>query len=174
MRKIRTSTAFAVLAVIILIPLISSGAESEDPKADRVRDLVSGNSAFALDLYQALRGEPGNLFISPYSISSALALTYGGARGNTAAQMAEATLEDALRHPTWDMGPKITIDSATMMNKALEIIEACWLFDLPPDSIEVLVHPESIIHSMVEFCDGSVLAQSVVVCTSVSFRTPLT
>jgi 1-deoxy-D-xylulose-5-phosphate reductoisomerase len=77
----------------------------------------------------------------------------------SAAQMAEATLEDALRHPTWKMGTKITIDSATMMNKALEIIEAHWLFGLPVDSIEVLVHPESIIHSMVEFCDGSVIAQ---------------
>ncbi len=77
----------------------------------------------------------------------------------TRQEMADATLEDALRHPTWNMGPKITIDSATMMNKALEIIEACWLFDLHPDSIEVLIHPESIIHSMVEFCDGSVVAQ---------------
>jgi len=74
-------------------------------------------------------------------------------------QMAKATLEDALRHPTWNMGPKITIDSATMMNKALEIVEAAWLFDLKPDSIEVVIHPESIIHSMVEFCDGSVMAQ---------------
>jgi 1-deoxy-D-xylulose-5-phosphate reductoisomerase len=77
----------------------------------------------------------------------------------SAEQIAEATLEDALRHPTWDMGPKITIDSATMMNKALEIIEAHWLFGLPADRIEVLVHPESIIHSMVEFKDGSVIAQ---------------
>ncbi len=77
----------------------------------------------------------------------------------SAPQMAEATLADALRHPTWDMGPKITIDSATMMNKALEIIEARWLFDLDVNSIEVLIHPESIIHSMVEFCDGSVIAQ---------------
>jgi 1-deoxy-D-xylulose-5-phosphate reductoisomerase len=77
----------------------------------------------------------------------------------SAEQMARASLQDALRHPTWSMGPKITIDSATMMNKALEIIEACWLFDCPPESIEVLVHPESIIHSMVEFVDGSVVAQ---------------
>lgn len=74
-------------------------------------------------------------------------------------EMAHATLPDALRHPTWSMGPKITIDSATMMNKALEIIEARWLFDLDPSSIEVLIHPESIIHSMVEFRDGSVIAQ---------------
>lgn len=77
----------------------------------------------------------------------------------SAGQMAEATVEDALRHPTWNMGPKITIDSATLMNKALEIIEAKWLFGLDADSIEVVIHPESIIHSMVEFCDGSVVAQ---------------
>ncbi len=77
----------------------------------------------------------------------------------SAEQIAGASLADALRHPTWNMGPKITIDSATMMNKALEIIEARWLFDLDVDSIEVLIHPESIIHSMVEFCDGSVIAQ---------------
>jgi 1-deoxy-D-xylulose-5-phosphate reductoisomerase len=74
-------------------------------------------------------------------------------------QMRAATVDDAMRHPTWEMGPKITIDSATMMNKALEIIEAKWLFDVDPDRIEVVVHPESIIHSMVAFHDGSVVAQ---------------
>ncbi len=74
-------------------------------------------------------------------------------------KMDDITAEDALRHPTWDMGPKITIDSATMMNKALEIVEARWLFDLSADQIEVVVHPESIIHSFVEFCDGSLVAQ---------------
>ncbi len=73
--------------------------------------------------------------------------------------MDSITVEDALCHPTWDMGPKITIDSATMMNKALEIVEARWLFDLRPDQIEVIIHPESIIHSLVEFCDGSMIAQ---------------
>ncbi|MBN1816725.1 MAG: 1-deoxy-D-xylulose-5-phosphate reductoisomerase [Sedimentisphaerales bacterium] len=71
----------------------------------------------------------------------------------------QVTLEQALNHPTWDMGPKITIDSATMMNKALEIIEAVWLFGLPAEQIDVLIHPESVIHSMVEFVDGSILAQ---------------
>lgn len=70
-----------------------------------------------------------------------------------------ATVEDALAHPTWQMGRKITIDSATMMNKALEIIEARWLFGLRADQIEVMIHPQSIIHSMVEFVDGSVVAQ---------------
>jgi 1-deoxy-D-xylulose-5-phosphate reductoisomerase len=68
------------------------------------------------------------------------------------------TLEQALSHPVWDMGPKITIDSATMMNKALEVIEAHWLFDMPVDKIEVLIHPESIVHSLVEFIDGSLIA----------------
>ena len=77
----------------------------------------------------------------------------------TKEQMREATTESALAHPTWEMGPKITIDSATMMNKALEIIEAKWLFGIPADSIEVMIHPQSIIHSMVEFQDGSVLSQ---------------
>ena len=70
-----------------------------------------------------------------------------------------ATVAEALAHPNWKMGPKITIDSATMMNKALEIIEAHWLFDLPAEKIEVLIHPQSIVHSMIEFVDGSVIAQ---------------
>lgn len=71
----------------------------------------------------------------------------------------EVTVERALSHPTWQMGPKITIDSATMMNKALEIIEARWLFDLEADQIAVVIHPQSVVHSFVEFLDGSVLAQ---------------
>lgn len=69
------------------------------------------------------------------------------------------TVEEALAHPNWDMGAKISIDSATLMNKGLELIEARWLFDVPPERIDVVVHPESIIHSLVEFCDTSVLAQ---------------
>ena len=74
-------------------------------------------------------------------------------------RMEKVTVADALAHPTWQMGPKITIDSATMMNKALEIIEARWLFDLDPRQIDVVIHPQSIVHSMVEYVDGSVLAQ---------------
>jgi len=74
-------------------------------------------------------------------------------------QLAQVTVADALNHPTWAMGPKITIDSATLMNKALEIIEARWLFDLSPNQIAVMIHPQSIIHSMVEYMDGSVVAQ---------------
>ncbi|HOK95975.1 MAG TPA: 1-deoxy-D-xylulose-5-phosphate reductoisomerase [Anaerohalosphaeraceae bacterium] len=74
-------------------------------------------------------------------------------------QIKNATIQQALAHPTWSMGPKITIDSATMMNKALEVIEAVWLFGVPVEKIEVLVHPESVVHSMVEFIDGSIIAQ---------------
>ena len=74
-------------------------------------------------------------------------------------KFATVTVEDALRHPTWKMGAKITIDSATLMNKGLEVIEARWLFDLAPDQVQVVIHPQSIVHSMVEYIDGSVLAQ---------------
>jgi 1-deoxy-D-xylulose-5-phosphate reductoisomerase len=83
----------------------------------------------------------------------------GPFRGKTAADLANVTVDEALRHPTWQMGPKITVDSATMMNKALEVIEARWLFGLIPEQIDVIVHPSSIVHSFVEFVDGSVLAQ---------------
>ncbi len=83
----------------------------------------------------------------------------GPFRGRKRADLEEVTVAEALNHPTWSMGPKITIDSATLMNKALEIIEARWLFGLEPEQIEVIIHPESVIHSFVEFNDGSVLAQ---------------
>jgi 1-deoxy-D-xylulose-5-phosphate reductoisomerase len=83
----------------------------------------------------------------------------GPFRTYTAEQLAGVSVAEALDHPTWDMGPKVTIDSATMMNKALEIIEARWLFDLRPEQIDVLVHPQSIVHSLVEYIDGSIIAQ---------------
>ena len=83
----------------------------------------------------------------------------GPFRTATFEQMKRATYADALNHPTWRMGSKISIDSATMFNKGLELIEACWLFDLPPEKIEIVVHPESVVHSMVEFVDGSTIAQ---------------
>ncbi len=83
----------------------------------------------------------------------------GPFRKHTIDQLQQVTVEEALAHPTWEMGRKITIDSATMMNKALEIIEARWLFQLQPDQIDVVVHPQSIVHSMVEYVDGSVVAQ---------------
>lgn len=90
-----------------------------------------------------------------------LILTASGGpfRGYSRDALQKVTLRDALRHPTWSMGPKITVDSATMMNKGLEIIEAVWLFSIPPERISVAVHPQSIIHSMVRLKDGSVIAQ---------------
>jgi 1-deoxy-D-xylulose-5-phosphate reductoisomerase len=105
-------------------------------------------------IFQALQGSP------PGSVERIVLTGSGGPfRGWSRARLAEVTVEQALRHPTWRMGPKITVDSATLMNKALEIIEARWLFGLPPERIEVIIHPESVIHSFVEFKDGSVLAQ---------------
>jgi 1-deoxy-D-xylulose-5-phosphate reductoisomerase len=90
-----------------------------------------------------------------------LILTASGGpfRGRTRASLADVTPADALRHPTWQMGPKITIDSATLMNKGLEVIEAHWLFGVSAAQIDVVVHPQSIVHSLVEFADGSMLAQ---------------
>jgi 1-deoxy-D-xylulose-5-phosphate reductoisomerase len=90
-----------------------------------------------------------------------LVLTASGGpfRGWTREQLSRATREEALRHPTWRMGPKITVDSATLANKALEVIEAHFLFGIPYEGIEVVVHPQSLVHSLVEFVDGSVLAQ---------------
>lgn len=104
-------------------------------------------------IFQCLRADPNQV--------RRLILTASGGpfRTWTAEQMAAATPQLALAHPTWEMGPKITIDSATMMNKALEVIEARWLFDIPAEAIEVVVHPQSVVHSLVEFNDGSVIAQ---------------
>ncbi|MCI5923785.1 MAG: 1-deoxy-D-xylulose-5-phosphate reductoisomerase [Oscillospiraceae bacterium] len=79
--------------------------------------------------------------------------------GKTAKQLADVTVEQALRHPNWSMGAKITVDSATLMNKGLELIEACWLFDQKPEDIEIVVHRESVIHSLVEYEDNAVMAQ---------------
>jgi 1-deoxy-D-xylulose-5-phosphate reductoisomerase len=83
----------------------------------------------------------------------------GPFRNTPAEQLAAVTPEQALNHPTWRMGPRITIDSATLMNKGFEVIEACWLFDFAPEEIEVVVHPQSTVHAMVEYNDGSVIAQ---------------
>jgi 1-deoxy-D-xylulose-5-phosphate reductoisomerase len=83
----------------------------------------------------------------------------GPFRETPKAALDAVTVDDALRHPTWKMGPKITVDSATMMNKGLEIIEARWLFDVAPEQVQVIVHPQSIVHSMVEYVDGAVIAQ---------------
>ena len=105
-------------------------------------------------LHQALRGG------HPSEVERLVLTASGGPFRKRPLETFDAiTIEDALAHPTWKMGPKITIDSATMMNKGLEVIEARWLFDVPPERIGVVIHPQSIIHSMVEWVDGSVLAQ---------------
>ncbi len=105
-------------------------------------------------IHQCLHGRP------PDQIRRLILTASGGPfRGLSRSALEAVTKDDALRHPTWNMGPKITIDSATLMNKGLEVIEARWLFDVAPDSISVVVHPQSIVHSMVEFVDGSIVAQ---------------
>ena len=105
-------------------------------------------------IHQCLHGR------RPEEIRRLILTASGGPfRGHSAAALAHVTPDDALRHPTWRMGPKITIDSATLMNKGLEVIEARWLFDVAREQIEVVVHPQSVVHSMVELTDGSIIAQ---------------
>jgi 1-deoxy-D-xylulose-5-phosphate reductoisomerase len=97
---------------------------------------------------------------NPGDVTRLILTASGGPfRGHSAAELKKVGPEDALRHPTWRMGKKITIDSATLMNKGLEVIEARWLFDVDADRIDVVIHPQSVVHSMVEFRDGSIIAQ---------------
>ena len=105
-------------------------------------------------IFQSLNGEAGN------EIDKILLTASGGPfRGKTRAELEHVTLADALKHPNWSMGQKVTIDSSTLANKGLEVIEAKWLFDVEPDKIQVVVQPQSIIHSAVQFKDGAIIAQ---------------
>ncbi len=105
-------------------------------------------------IFQSLNGEPKN------RISKILLTASGGPfRGKTREELGNIQVEDALKHPNWAMGRKITIDSSTLVNKGLEVMEAKWLFGVEPEQIQVVVHPQSIIHSMVEYVDGAVIAQ---------------
>jgi 1-deoxy-D-xylulose-5-phosphate reductoisomerase len=105
-------------------------------------------------IFQCLRGNAGS------EIRRIILTASGGPfRDSPLSDMNKVTREQALHHPRWKMGPKVTVDSATLMNKGLEVIEARWLFDVPASKIEVVIHPQSIVHSMVEFEDGSILAQ---------------
>lgn len=106
-------------------------------------------------VFQCLEGRPDRTQLKRILLTA----SGGPFLNHTRRELEEVTLEQALAHPNWDMGPKVTIDSATMANKGLEMIEAKWLFDLEPGQIDVVIHPQSIIHSMVEFRDGSVIAQ---------------
>jgi len=105
-------------------------------------------------IHQCLRGERETEWKRLWLTASG-----GPFRTWSAARIQEVTTEQALNHPTWKMGPKITVDSATLMNKGLEVIEACWLFGAGPEQVRVVVHPQSVVHSMVEFVDGSFKAQ---------------
>lgn len=105
-------------------------------------------------VFQCIQGSAGN------EIRRLILTASGGPfRGYSAEQLKSVTLEQALAHPNWSMGKKITVDSATMMNKGLEVIEAKWLFDILAEKIQIVVHPQSILHSAVEYCDGSVIGQ---------------
>lgn len=105
-------------------------------------------------IFQSMQGEKKE------QVSKLLITASGGPfRGRTREQLADIRVEDALKHPNWSMGHKITIDSATLVNKGLEVMEAKWLFDVELDQIQVVVHPQSIIHSMVEYVDGGIIAQ---------------
>ena len=131
---------------LVVALLDEAGGES----LDRLRPVDSEHSA----IWQCLVGERiGDV--------ERLVLTASGGpfRGRDAAQLASVTAEDALAHPTWRMGPKITIDSATLVNKAFEVIEARWLYRLPYSKIDAVIHPQSVVHSLVEFTDGSYKAQ---------------
>ena len=120
-------------------------------KKVRIYPVDSEHSA----IFQSLQGSPGKKSVKR------LILTASGGPffGKTKDELKDVTVEQALKHPNWSMGAKITIDSATMMNKGLELIEAAWLFDMPADKIDILVHRQSVVHSMVEFVDNSVIAQ---------------
>ncbi len=131
--------------------VMAGGLVTELARANDVELLPLDSEPSAI--WQCLQGEDREV--------SRLIITASGGpfRDYGRDQLADVTPEQALNHPTWKMGPKITVDSATLMNKALEVIEAHWLFDVPWEKIEVVVHPQSMIHSMVEFVDGSVKAQ---------------
>ncbi len=133
--------------------LVMAGALVTKLAAERGGRLLPVDSEHSA-IFQAMQAGP------PGSVERVVLTGSGGPfRGKSRADLADVTVEQALRHPTWRMGRKISVDSATLMNKALEVIEARWLFDLPPERIDVIIHPESVIHSFVEFRDGSVLAQ---------------
>jgi len=139
----------ATLALANKESLVAGGDIIRGLGMDRVIPVDSEHSA----IFQCLEGEPTDTVARLWLTASG-----GPFRGLDAVTLRTVTVEQALAHPRWTMGPKITIDSATLMNKGLEVIEAHHLFDLPYDRIEVVVHPQSCIHSMVEFVDGSVKA----------------
>jgi len=134
-------------SLVVAGPLITQLARA---KQTRILPVDSEHSAVFQALQAGRREEVKRVVLTASG---------GPFRTYTSEQLAKVTVADALAHPTWNMGTKVTVDSATLMNKALEIIEARWLFDLEPDQIGVVIHPQSIVHSLVEYIDGSVIAQ---------------
>ena len=130
--------------------LVAGGALIMDAVAKKGVEFIPVDSEHSA-IFQCMQGNPVKKLI--------LTASGGPFRGCTSEQLKSVSLEQALKHPSWSMGAKITVDSATMMNKGLEVIEARWLFNMKPEAIDVVVHPESILHSAVEFCDGSIIGQ---------------
>ena len=161
----------AIVGVAGLMPTLEAISSGKDLALANKETLVAGGSVVrrALDeygtklypvdsehsaIFQCLQGTPEN------SLKKVILTASGGAfYGKKRDELKAVRVEDALKHPNWSMGAKITIDSATMMNKGLEVIEASWLFGVPDDKIDVLIHRESIIHSMIQLVDNSVIAQ---------------
>jgi 1-deoxy-D-xylulose-5-phosphate reductoisomerase len=145
--------AGSTLALANKESLVAGGAlvKAALRRPDQIVPVDSEHSALAQALRGGARSEVKRLVLT----------ASGGAfRGRTRAELAHVTVEQALKHPNWDMGPVVTINSASLVNKALEVIEAHWLFDMPYAQIDVVIHPQSIVHSMVEFVDGSTIAQA--------------
>lgn len=150
LEAIKAGKDIAIASKEILV--MAGGLVMEEAKKHGVKMLPVDSEHSAI--FQCLEGR------NPNDISKLILTASGGAfRNSTIGQIRQAKFRDALNHPTWDMGPKVTVDSASLMNKALEIIEAKWLFDVNKDQIDVVIHPESIVHSMVEFVDGTIIAQ---------------
>ena len=150
MGAIETGKDLAVASKEILVMAGEIVMQRAREKGVRVLPVDSEHNA----IFQCLEGKPG------HHVSNLILTASGGPfRTWPAEKLARVTVAEALKHPTWNMGQKITIDSATLFNKGLEMIEARWLFDVPMTRVQVIVHPQSIVHSMVEFVDGSILAQ---------------
>jgi 1-deoxy-D-xylulose-5-phosphate reductoisomerase len=151
----------AILALANKESLIVGGALVKDAASPgQLVPVDSEHSALAQALRSGTAGEVEKLVVTASG---------GPFRGRTRAELADVTPEQALKHPTWDMGPMVTTNSATLVNKGLEVIEAHLLFDVPLDHIEAVVHPQSVVHSMVQFTDGSTLAQ----CSPPDMRLPI-
>ena len=147
---IETGKDLAVASKEILVMAGETVMTQASQKGIKVLPVDSEHNA----IFQCLEGKPR------HEISNLILTASGGPfRKLSSDRLASVTVADALKHPTWKMGRKISIDSATLFNKGLEMIEARWLFDIPMGQVQVLVHPQSIVHSMVEFVDGSLLAQ---------------